>query len=110
MCFGSQSEKIRKKEYIPSRQGSFLFSNRSSTKRRRGGGSGRDGVMSGQQAKKKKLERSLSRLYRICITHYTLLNLSCCPVVPKINPITEENNAEMCLTSDSLSLDEPRLP
>lgn len=51
MCFGSQSEKIREKEYIPSRQGSFLFSNQSSTKRRRGGGSGRDGVMSGQQEK-----------------------------------------------------------
>lgn len=64
--------------------------------------------MSGQQ--EKKMEWRLSRLYRICITHYTLLNLSCCPVVAKINPSTVENNAEMCLTSDSLSLDEPRLP
>lgn len=81
MCFGSQSEKIRKKEYIPSRQGSFLFSNRSSTKRRRGGGSGRNGVMSGQQAKKEKngteSKQALPHLHNsLYLVKFELL--SCC--------------------------------
>lgn len=80
MCFGSQSEKIRKKENIPSRQGSSLFSDRSSTKTRRGGGSGRDEWAEGQ--KKKKKENCPSGLCRIYITHYTFVNLSCCPLYP----------------------------
>lgn len=88
MCFGSQSEKIRKKENILSRQGSSLFSDRSSTKTRRGGGSGRDEWAEGE--KKGKLSKwALPHLHNsLYLRKFELLSS-----LPNINPITVGNNA-----------------